>query len=129
MLLTLSGCALAGTLGKDGADGLSAYELAVKYGFEGTEKEWIASLQGNDAPGTIPVIGDNGNWWIDGKDTDYVQALKDVGAECHLPVIDLYYELGINRQNRLDYFSQKDGTHPNAIGRQAMAKLMAEKIF
>lgn len=63
------------------------------------------------------------------KLTDYVQALKDVGAECHLPVIDLYYELGINRQNRLNYFSQKDGTHPNAIGRRAMAKLMAENIF
>ncbi len=71
MLLTLSGCALAGTPGKDGADGLSAYEIAVKYGFEGTEEEWIASLQGKDAPSTIPVIGENGNWWIGGKDTGY----------------------------------------------------------
>lgn len=26
--------------------GLSAYELAVKHGFEGTEEEWLASLQG-----------------------------------------------------------------------------------
>ena len=26
--------------------GLSAYEVAVKNGFEGTEKEWLASLKG-----------------------------------------------------------------------------------
>lgn len=30
--------------GHDGADGLSAYELAVKHGFEGTEEEWLESL-------------------------------------------------------------------------------------
>lgn len=27
-------------------DGLSAYEIAVKYGFQGTEHEWLESLQG-----------------------------------------------------------------------------------
>ncbi len=31
-----------------GADGLSAYEIAVIYGFEGTEEEWLASLKGID---------------------------------------------------------------------------------
>lgn len=29
-----------------GKDGLSAYEIAVKNGFEGTEQEWLASLDG-----------------------------------------------------------------------------------
>lgn len=29
-----------------GADGLSAYEVAVKNGFKGTEEEWLASLGG-----------------------------------------------------------------------------------
>lgn len=29
-----------------GADGLSAYEIAVKNGFKGTEEEWLDSLQG-----------------------------------------------------------------------------------
>lgn len=28
--------------------GLSAYEIAVKNGFEGTEEEWLASLKGKD---------------------------------------------------------------------------------
>jgi hypothetical protein len=40
-----------------GKDGKSAYEIAVKNGFEGTEEEWLASLQGKD--------GEDGK---DGKD-------------------------------------------------------------
>lgn len=63
------------------------------------------------------------------KLTDYVQAVKDVGAECGLPVIDLYYNLGINKDNRLNYFTEKDGTHPDERGRYHMAKYMAENIF
>ena len=34
--------------GKDGADGKSAYELAVENGYEGTVQEWLASLVGAD---------------------------------------------------------------------------------
>lgn len=36
---------LSGIIGKDG---LSAYEIAVVNGFEGSESEWLASLKGND---------------------------------------------------------------------------------
>lgn len=37
----------AGSIGgTNGADGLSAYQIAVNYGFVGTEAEWIASLGG-----------------------------------------------------------------------------------
>lgn len=32
--------------GADGRDGKSAYEIAVRDGFEGTEEEWLASLKG-----------------------------------------------------------------------------------
>jgi len=35
--------------GKDGNNGLSAYQLAVAFGFEGTEAEWLVSLQGKSA--------------------------------------------------------------------------------
>ena len=31
-----------------GEDGLSAYEVAVKNGFEGSEQEWLNSLHGYD---------------------------------------------------------------------------------
>ncbi len=46
--------------GKDGNDGLSAYEIAVINGFAGTEAEWIVSLKGepgeNGEDGISPTI-------------------------------------------------------------------------
>lgn len=45
-------------------DGKSAYEIAVDNGFQGTEKEWLKSLQGE-----TPYIGNNGNWFIGTVDT------------------------------------------------------------
>ena len=33
-----------------GPEGLSAYEVAVENGFDGTEEEWLASLQGEEGP-------------------------------------------------------------------------------
>lgn len=38
----------SGVGGATGADGKSAYEIAVENGFEGTEAEWLASLKGAD---------------------------------------------------------------------------------
>jgi hypothetical protein len=52
-------CEGGGTGG--GADGLSAYEIAVKNGFEGTEQEWLDSLHGKD--GDTPVKGVD--YWTD----------------------------------------------------------------
>lgn len=37
-----------GVDGSDGADGKSAYDIAVDNGFEGTESEWLESLNGKD---------------------------------------------------------------------------------
>lgn len=40
-------------------------------------------------------------------------------AKCYkTPVLDLYYELGINKFNRTHYFPDNDGTHPNESGRR-----------
>ena len=39
-----------GGSGGGGADGLSAYEIALEHGFEGTEEEWLESLQGEAGP-------------------------------------------------------------------------------
>lgn len=44
--------------------GKSAYEIAVKNGFKGSETEWLASLEG-----TTPHIGENGNWFLGDADT------------------------------------------------------------
>lgn len=58
----------AGALkGDPGADGKSAYEIAVKNGYSGSEQQWIESLVGK--PGDTPYIGNNGNWFVGAVDT------------------------------------------------------------
>ena len=37
---------MQGPAGKDGQNGLTDYEVAVKSGFSGTEAEWLTSLKG-----------------------------------------------------------------------------------
>lgn len=63
--------------GEDGKDGLSAYEIARKNGFEGTEQEWLASLKGDKGdPGVAGADGKDGSPGADGKD----------GVDGHTPV-------------------------------------------
>lgn len=45
-------------------DGASAYQIALKYGFKGTEKEWLDSLKGRD--GIQGVQGPQGSQGIKG---------------------------------------------------------------
>lgn len=54
--------------GKDGDDGLSAYEIAVQQGFNGSETEWLESLKGGQGdPGSKGEQGDPGKDGDDGK--------------------------------------------------------------
>ena len=53
--------------GNPGVNGKSAYEIALKNGFSGSEEEWLMSLNGKD--GDSISIGENGNWYIGDKDT------------------------------------------------------------
>lgn len=66
---TVTGKKLVGTLSSGGTvvggvgmvygkDGKSAYEIAVKNGFEGTEQEWLESLQGEDGTMTFEDLTD-----------------------------------------------------------------------
>lgn len=58
------------TLSNAGAlQGKSAYEIAVDNGFQGSETEWLASLEG-----ATPRIGENGNWFLDDEDTGVLAA-------------------------------------------------------
>ena len=64
LVLALAMCAsLMVVLASCGA-GESAYDIAVRYGFEGTEEEWLASLQGangkNGADGKDGADGEDG---------------------------------------------------------------------
>lgn len=60
--------------------------------------------------------------------TDFVDKCKQIGKEYHIPVVDPYYELSINKFNYKQWFGEKDGTHPNATGRKYLAKLVAKTI-
>lgn len=87
LVINKSGNVVPGTAssGGGGADGKSAYEIAVENGFEGDEKAWLASLKGdkgNTGPagadgkpgadgkdGITPTVGSNGNWYLGTTDT------------------------------------------------------------
>ncbi len=64
-LLLLSLLAFTACMGKDGVDGangMSAYEIALQNGFEGSEEEWLASLKGeNGINGKDGINGTNGS--------------------------------------------------------------------
>ena len=73
-----------GANGKDGENGLSAYELAVQEGFTGTLAEWLASLKGKDgkngADGKSAYIiaVEHG---FTGKETEWLESLKGSSAD------------------------------------------------
>lgn len=80
---------LMGPEGDQGADGRSAYQIAVQNGFEGTEQEWLASLKGPKGDKGDP--GEQGEPGKDGADgfgteTQYndiiarLEALESEGA-------------------------------------------------
>lgn len=64
-----------GTLAEIG-DGKSAYELAVYYGYTGTEQEWLESLHGKDGS-TVTLDTSTKHWFLDGVDTGVVAEAKD----------------------------------------------------
>ena len=51
-------------------NGLSAYELAVKYGYEGTVQEWLESLNGKSA---YEIAKENG---YTGTEVEWTASLK-----------------------------------------------------
>lgn len=88
-----------GGSGGTGADGKSAYEIAVSNGFEGSEQEWLESLKGEDGKdgvdgldGYSPVKGID---YFDGKDGQNGQDGKD-GADGYTPI------------KGVDYFTEAD---------------------
>ncbi len=75
LTLCLSGCSLTSS-----SDGQSAYELAVEYGFDGTEAEWLESLQGEVVYeyNAYDVAVENG---FEGSEAEWLASLVgDTGA-------------------------------------------------
>ena len=63
------------------------------------------------------------------KYTEWVEMQKEVAKKYKLPIIDNYYDLGINSVNKLQYFSSSDGVHHNKNGRVLIAKHMAKCLW
>lgn len=60
---------------------------------------------------------------------EFAEKAIEVAKEYHLPYIDNYNELGINKFTRLEYFDATDGTHPNLAGRHLIARHIAHKLW
>lgn len=73
--------------------GLSAYEIAVKNGFEGTEKEWLASLKGEP-----------------GADGDFITVnhKKSVDGNISVNATDIYMQPGLQDQTVAQKFEAVD---------------------
>lgn len=69
--------------GERGVDGLSAYQIAVNFGFIGTEVQWLASLKGaNGSPGlsAYQVARNNGFVGTEAQWLESIKGLDGVGV-------------------------------------------------
>lgn len=82
-----------GDPGEKGDTGLSAYEIALEHGFEGTEQEWLESLGGTspdleDLKGILPLeSGGTGASTVE-------KALENLGAASLADVEQIRAEIG-----------------------------------
>ena len=59
---------------------------------------------------------------------EFAKKCVEIGNEYHIPVVDAYKGLSINKFNHSHWFNAGDGIHPNEKGRKALAKLMGKTI-
>ncbi len=86
--------------GRNGQNGESAYEIALRHGFDGTEEEWLASLAGKDgndgADGQDGKDGADGEDGKDGEDgTDGADGKDGEDAEVAIPDSDRAYNMAL----------------------------------
>ena len=100
---------------------LSGYVFEVVYS-DATTKE---------VTGTSDTKTTKDTWGIaDQKLTDFVDKIKEVGNNYHIPVIDNYNALGINEFNHKTYLvGGTDGCHPTAKGLELMSRHIAYELF
>ena len=59
----------------------------------------------------------------------YADKLEEIANEFNVPYFDVYHTLNFNEHTWKTYFPLNDATHPNAVGRKAIAKKYAESII
>lgn len=72
--------------------GNSAYDIAVYNGFEGTEQEWLESINGKDGS-TVSINPEDQHWYLDGEDTGIVAAAND-GITPHIDETTKHWFIG-----------------------------------
>lgn len=84
-ILPLSGCEI-------GTSGLSAYDIAVKNGFTGSESQWLDSLKGDKGDkGDAGAKGDTGARGDDGKDgAQGIRGLEGLAGKDGVDITDAY---------------------------------------
>ena len=97
--LLLTACDISSIpVGVDGEDGLSAYDLAVQNGFEGTLDEWLASLKGKDGrDGARGADGEDGEDGQDGQDGLNAPGSLDGQLESSFVVVTEYLDANTGR--------------------------------
>lgn len=84
----------------------------------------------NNTDGSLDYDTDNLSTSVNGvRFIDIIDKQESVAREYNLSFVDNYHKLGINKINRLQYFSVEDGTHPNLAGRQLIAEHIAKCLF
>ena len=59
---------------------------------------------------------------------NYGNALIEAAKWYHIPVLDMYFNCMMNKQNRFQYFNPTDGTHPKLEGRILFAEILRSAL-
>ena len=98
--------------GVNGTNGLSAYEVALAVGFEGTEEDWLASIRGADgANGTNGTNGINGT---NGASCNAVATTNGYKIVCGGDSVGVVRN-GTNGTNGTNGINGTNGTSCNAV--------------
>lgn len=91
-------------MGAGAIQGKSAYEIALENGYSGSQKAWLASLRGS-----VPTIGDNGNWFLDGKDTNVIASPSLAGYATENFVESIFQSLDLSKYATVEELSKAVG--------------------
>ena len=105
------------TNGKDGKDGASAYEVAKKLGYTGTEAQWVASLKGvKGDKGDKGATGETGKNGTNGKDGVGIKNITKTSTSGYIDTYTITYTdeststfTVTNGKNGVDGKDGKDG--------------------
>ena len=58
-----------------------------------------------------------------------IDKIKEIAKNYHIPIVDTYYNLSLNKFNWSSFYNSDDTVHPNEYGRACMGKEYAYKLL